>query len=179
MFFAGKVAQLVKPLDTSGPWQLCNPEMADWPAIPCLACHEVHAEPYSANNPDYSDPDVIAVRPKHASTTNAFYTRLGSQYVAPNDLPPVTVTDHGKPVVVALDVRQRTCYQCHAPNALHELGTDDDRTPTGVHEGLSCLACHSPHGGTLAESCAGCHKPETEKRLRQEKARGSDTKTVH
>ncbi len=37
------------------------------------------------------------------------------------------------------------CTQCHAPNAAHEAGSQDDRTPAGVHEGLSCIACHANH----------------------------------
>jgi hypothetical protein len=33
----------------------------------------------------------------------------------------------------------------------------DDRTPVGVHEGLSCLACHGKHGQDTRASCASCH----------------------
>lgn len=179
MFFAGNVADLVGPLDTKGPWKLATPAMAEWPAIPCLACHQVHGDPYPARNPDYSDPDVLAARPQAASTAYGFFSRLGNQYFAPADLPPVTVQNSRVPVVVSADPKQRACYQCHAPNALHQIGTSDDRTPTGVHAGLSCLACHSPHGGTVDASCSGCHKPETEVRLRQENAAGSGKTTVH
>jgi hypothetical protein len=27
----------------------------------------------------------------------------------------------------------------------------------GVHEGISCLACHAQHGQTTKASCATCH----------------------
>ncbi len=179
MFFDGNTADLVRPLDTDGPWELCEPAMADWPAIPCLACHQVHAEHYPAPNPDYSDPAVIAARPKTKSTTLGFYSRSGHQYLSVEDLPPVTMRDGAERVVVSVDVKQRACYQCHAPNSRHEIGTSDDRTPTGVHQGLSCLACHSPHGSTLAESCSGCHKPETEDRLRRNSEDPAQSMTVH
>ena len=40
------------------------------------------------------------------------------------------------------DPRQALCYQCHAPLANTQVHSGDDRTPVGVHEGFSCLACH-------------------------------------
>ena len=40
------------------------------------------------------------------------------------------------------DQRQALCYQCHAPVATMQVGSGDDRTGIGVHEGISCLACH-------------------------------------
>ena len=53
------------------------------------------------------------------------------------------------------DPRQALCYQCHAPRQPEagtvaavngwgrQVGSGDDRTPMGVHEGLSCLSCHN------------------------------------
>jgi hypothetical protein len=55
------------------------------------------------------------------------------------------------------DRRQALCYQCHAPRAGMQVFSGDDRTPVGVHEGLSCLACHQKHGQTTRASCAACH----------------------
>ncbi len=55
------------------------------------------------------------------------------------------------------DRRQALCYQCHAPRAEAQVFSGDDRTPTGVHEGLSCLSCHQGHGQATRASCAGCH----------------------
>jgi hypothetical protein len=55
------------------------------------------------------------------------------------------------------DRRQALCYQCHAPLADRQVGGGDDRTPIGVHEGLSCLACHQKHGQNTRASCADCH----------------------
>ena len=36
-------------------------------------------------------------------------------------------------------------------------GSGDDRTPMGVHEGLSCVSCHDGHGESARASCATCH----------------------
>ena len=38
-----------------------------------------------------------------------------------------------------------------------QAGSGDDRSPMGVHEGLSCLACHQKHGEGTRQSCADCH----------------------
>ncbi len=58
---------------------------------------------------------------------------------------------------VSDDPIMRNCVQCHAPNAIHQAGTSDDRTPRGVHEGLSCVACHELHSNDARKSCQECH----------------------
>ncbi|MBZ5585796.1 MAG: type VI secretion system contractile sheath small subunit, partial [Acidobacteriia bacterium] len=67
------------------------------------------------------------------------------------------------------DPRQAVCYECHAPrqpdtnsvaaanNWGPQAGSGDDRTPMGVHAGLSCLSCHIGHGESARASCATCH----------------------
>jgi hypothetical protein len=62
-----------------------------------------------------------------------------------------------RPVKMSPDRRQALCYQCHAPVANMQVGSGDDRTGLGVHEGISCLACHAQHGQTTRASCATCH----------------------
>ena len=56
-----------------------------------------------------------------------------------------------------LDRRQALCYQCHAPLSSAQVGSGDDRTAMGVHEGLSCLACHQKHAQLTRASCSTCH----------------------
>ncbi len=58
---------------------------------------------------------------------------------------------------VSDDPVQKLCIQCHSPNFAHQAGSEDDRTPTGAHEGLSCMACHSPHSNDARNSCIKCH----------------------
>ena len=58
---------------------------------------------------------------------------------------------------ISPDQRQALCYQCHAPLASAQVGSGDDRTPLGVHEGISCLGCHQKHSQNTRQSCAGCH----------------------
>jgi hypothetical protein len=38
-----------------------------------------------------------------------------------------------------------------------QVGSGDDRTGMGVHEGISCLACHAQHDQRTWSSCATCH----------------------
>jgi hypothetical protein len=60
-------------------------------------------------------------------------------------------------VKMSPDQSQALCYQCHAADATRQVSSGDGRTPIGVHEGLSCLACHQKHAQRTRASCADCH----------------------
>jgi hypothetical protein len=157
MFFEGTIADVVSPLDTGGPWQLVDADLASVPTIPCLACHHVHLEGSPAVRPDYSDPATIAANREPRSANIGFYDRDERMHFEVSDLPTLQVFHNGTSVQVATDIRQRLCVQCHAPNAFRQAGSSDDRTPRGVHEGLSCAACHAVHSNDASGSCANCH----------------------
>jgi hypothetical protein len=38
-----------------------------------------------------------------------------------------------------------------------QVASGDDRTPMGVHEGLSCVSCHNGHNENTTASCKTCH----------------------
>ena len=86
-----------------------------------------------------------------------FYDRYEHIHFTVSELPMLEVFDEGAAVQVATDLRQRICVQCHAPNGFHQAGSADDRTPRGVHEGLSCSACHATHSNDASGSCSHCH----------------------
>jgi len=158
MFFRGNVRDVVEPLDTKGPWKLKNEAMANHPVVPCLACHEVHAAGHTAMAArDASAKPQTALAEPAAAGHGSLYCRREGKHLAVGDLPVPTIVDHGRQVQVSTDPRQRLCVQCHAPNALGEAGTGDDRTPRGVHEGLSCAACHAGHAADARASCTQCH----------------------
>ena len=142
MFYDGHIEDLVTPLSTTGPWTLKDPAKATQPVIPCLACHQVHAS-------------VPGFQPAQ------LYVRREQTSIATDLLPITPITRNGEPVNVSPDPRQRLCTQCHAPNAFRQLGSQDDRTPFGVHEGLSCLDCHSSHSNSAKASCATCHPADS------------------
>jgi hypothetical protein len=87
----------------------------------------------------------------------AFYDRRTQEYVPVSDLPLPEMLDGMRRVKMSNDQRQALCYQCHAPMSTSQVGSGDDRTAMGVHEGISCLACHAQHGQKTRASCATCH----------------------
>jgi hypothetical protein len=72
-------------------------------------------------------------------------------------LPLPRIKEGERVVKTSPDTRQALCYQCHASIQGAQVGSGDDRTPVGVHEGISCLACHQNHGQQTRASCATCH----------------------
>ena len=157
MFFAGSIEELVSPIRLTGPWKLNDQEQSSRPAIPCLACHKVHRDGAPAGPPDYDDPHNIFYASKSTFPPALWYDRYDKRYVEAVDLPVLKLHEGERPVKVSDDLRQRICIECHAPNAFHEAGTSDDRTPRGVHEGISCLACHENHSNASRASCQNCH----------------------
>jgi hypothetical protein len=157
MYYDGEVADVVQPIDIQGPWKLKNEKQAPKPVIPCMACHQIHQKGEPSSSPDYSNPQTIFYTHNKPQSKVSFYDRHEKNYIAAVDLPKLKVWYKGTPVLVSDDETMRNCVQCHAPNAHHKSGTSDDRTPRGVHEGLSCLACHDPHNNDARQSCSKCH----------------------
>jgi hypothetical protein len=156
MHFEGGIRDLVTPLDRKGPWTFVKEEYASLPAVPCLACHSVHrrGEPFAPR----SDRALVnGPAQEIARPSLALYDRRSLEHVGLDRLPLPAMKEGDRPVGASEDRRQALCYQCHAPRAGHEVFSGDDRTPVGVHEGLSCLACHEKHGQSTRASCASCH----------------------
>jgi hypothetical protein len=157
MYFEGTIKEVVAPLNVTGPWKIVRTDLADHPAIPCLACHKIHLKGSLAGEPDHAQPKMILYRQTFEIQRPSFYDRREKASFDTSLLPQPAVWDGARAIAMSTDARQRLCYQCHAPAADHQAGTGDDRTPRGVHEGLSCLACHSPHSMEVRRSCADCH----------------------
>jgi hypothetical protein len=155
MYFEHSIRELVQPLNRQGPWHLATASLQPQEAsIPCLACHETHRPgtplgmlpKASATNPPATPPSATA-----------FYDRREQVHFRAELLPLPAMLDGSRPVSVSPDARQGICYQCHAPDHTFQPGSGDDRTCIGVHEGLSCLACHGGHDLNAHASCAQCH----------------------
>jgi hypothetical protein len=157
MFFEGTVNDVVEPLNIKGPWNLKEGKMATMPAIPCMACHQIHQEGRPNVRPDYSDPKTIFYQKKSVISKLSFYDRHEKTYFPISELPKLNLWNGERNIKVSEDILMRNCVQCHAPNAQHQAGSSDDRTPRGVHEGLSCMACHEPHSNSAKNSCITCH----------------------
>lgn len=156
MYFEGGVRDLVQPVDRKGPWHAVQPEMANAPSMPCLTCHAVHREGATLTK-TAADGRVAGPRQELARPSLAFFDRRTQRHVPIEELPLPVMREGTRLVKMSKDQRQALCYQCHAPTASMQVGTGDDRTGLGVHEGISCLACHSQHGQTTRASCASCH----------------------
>ena len=121
-----------------------NSDLANAPAMPCLTCHSIHA---------HGQPGAKSrIRP-----SLALWDRRDMKHVRVASLPLPAMRHRDRAVKTSPDQRQALCYQCHAPLPAAQVASGDDRTPVGVHEGLSCLACHQGHTQNAAASCATCH----------------------
>lgn len=155
MFFEGEVGDLVTPLNQKGPWRMKSSSLAKHPSIPCLSCHQIHAEePAPAPLPRYA---ALRPAPEKTSTTTGLYDHREKRFFNLSLLPQPKVSDGSALLKMSTDPRIRNCYQCHSPAATHRAGSSDDRTPRGVHAGLSCLDCHGAHNLSARNSCAQCH----------------------
>jgi hypothetical protein len=153
MHFEGNIGEMVRPVDANGPWTIVRRENANRPSMPCMACHSIHR----FGEPTAKPEQRVAGKQPVVRPSLALFDRRGRMHISAAALPIPAVMDGDRPVKMSPDPRQGLCYQCHAPLAGNVLRSGDDRTPAGVHEGLSCFACHQGHQMNTRASCATCH----------------------
>jgi hypothetical protein len=156
MHYEGSIRDLVSPISHKGPWKLIDEQMKGRPAIPCMACHGIHHDGQPLPQRDRGATKQPG-KEELARPSIAFFDRRDMRPVALARLPMPAVLDGERLVKMSPDARQAICYQCHATLAAAQVGSGDDRTPIGVHEGLSCLACHQKHRQLTRATCANCH----------------------
>ena len=156
MHFQGPMRDLVTPLNTTGPWQLRNAALSDQPAIPCLSCHRIHHEGLPLQKPP-DDQKPPSTQQEINRPSLGLFDRRELRHVPVGDLPLPMMLEGNRAVKISPDQRQALCYQCHAPLPSSQVRSGDDRTPIGVHEGLSCMSCHMKHGLQTRASCSTCH----------------------
>ncbi len=153
MHFEQGIDAVVTPVDTKGPWKMVNPKMANQPTMPCLTCHAVHRQGEPSKKPEQR----AGLGQSKVRSSLGMYDRRSRMNIAAAMLPIPAVFDGQRPVKMSPDERQGLCYQCHASLAQGNIASGDDRTPMGVHEGLSCFACHQGHQQNTRASCSTCH----------------------
>ena len=157
MHFEGGINNLVTPINRKGPWTMApQAGSARMASMPCLACHVMHREGTVLRKTTVNGA-VDGTKQEFVRPSLAFYDRRTQSSIPVADLPVPAMFDKERQVKMSRDQRQALCYQCHAGLANAQVGSGDDRTPIGVHEGISCLACHAQHGQTTRASCATCH----------------------
>lgn len=157
MFYDGTVDDLVEPISVKGPWNLKKTEMAEKPTIPCFSCHQIHSEGKPSEKPDYSVPNHIFYSRLMENNSVGLYSRHEKMHFNLENLPTPVMLLGADTVKVPSDPVYRLCVQCHASSVWHQAGQGDDRTPRGVHEGISCCACHEAHSNYQRNSCDKCH----------------------
>ena len=156
MHFNGAIRDLVSPVSTKGPWRLKSAELASQPVIPCLTCHEIHHQGAPLGKSVQDEPTPGGQQEINRPSLGLFDRReLAHVSMAELSLP--KMLDGTREVRISPDPRQALCYQCHASTSTRQVQSGDDRTPIGVHEGLSCLSCHLKHGQQTRPSCSTCH----------------------
>ena len=166
MFYDGNIHDLMELDGTSySQWKIRDKKQEMLPAVPCLACHQIHtdnpvSQRYVTLNADSFRINVVR------NPRTALYLRADKSYLRTDKLPKPVMYDGDTEIDYASDPNTRLCMQCHAPNFKHQVGSEDDRTVTGVHRGISCIACHRPHSGETKESCMQCHPSLTDEQIR-------------
>ena len=153
MHFEGGIGDVVTQAGAGGFWRLKDPAYTNRPAIPCLACHAMHR----SGEPLHKGSERVGARQEILRPSLGLFDRRTRMSMSVSDLPLPAMLEGSRLVAMSPDRRQALCYQCHAPLADRQIESGDDRTPVGVHEGLSCLACHQNHDARTRQSCAGCH----------------------
>jgi len=156
MHFNGGIRDLVEPLNNKGPWTLRQAAISEQPVIPCLTCHAMHREGTLLEQ-RLLESKTVGNRQEKFRPSLAFFDRREMAPVPVSMLSIPAVREGDRAVKMSPDPRQALCYQCHAPLSTAQVFSGDDRTPVGVHEGISCLACHDKHRQTTRASCATCH----------------------
>lgn len=158
MFYDGTIYDLMQPVDNKGPWKFEDAEQADRPTVPCLACHEIHSEnDVRGHAHAYENPKNIFYERDQRSIPYGLYLRADSMFMRADQFVEPAIYKKGEAVITPGEFDYRLCIQCHSPNFAHEAGSEDDRTPTGIHEGITCSACHAPHSNDAKKSCGNCH----------------------
>jgi hypothetical protein len=158
MYYNGTIDDLMEPISTKGPWKLKDEKKASHPVIPCLACHPIHTENEPKVHPvSMDDPASIFYEREERYALTGFYLRSDRMHLRADQLRKPDMYLGDTPILVSDDPVQRICMQCHAPNWAHQAGSEDDRTLVGVHEGISCRACHRGHSNDSRNACLSCH----------------------
>jgi len=158
MYYKGSIEDLIEPISTESSWKLKDQDKASQPVIPCLTCHPIHMENEPMAHPgSMDDPAAIFYEREERGALTGLYLRSDRMHLRADQLRKPEMFDGEIPVLVSDDPLQRICIQCHAPNWAHQAGSEDDRTPVGVHEGISCRACHRGHSNDPRNACLTCH----------------------
>lgn len=159
MHYDGNIHDLMSLEGDAESWHIKNKKQADRPSMTCLACHQMHngdqekKVPYNSLSKDSRD----ALMQKTARPTTALYMRAEKRHLPSDKIYRATIHHNDSLVRISDEPNTWLCMQCHAPNSRREACTEDDKTPMGIYEGMSCLDCHNPHSNELKNNYRNVH----------------------
>ncbi len=127
-------------------------EVAERPLIPCSACHLIHSRGATASRPQSVSIAGAFDHPTRQPRAR-FYDRQRRRDVGPSVARTSVESAHASG-----DLPQSLCLRCHqdGPDSCPGKKSLPSRL-SGVHEGLSCEACHATHSMETGHSCSRCH----------------------
>ncbi len=156
--YDGNIHDLISLEGEVASWKIRDEKQEGRPAITCLTCHQMHGdqERYTryASLPLEARNRLIQTTRRPAT---ALYLRAEKRHLPSDKLLKPTIHDGDSLVKVSDDPNTWLCIQCHSPNYRREVETQDDKTPTGIYEGISCLNCHNPHSNGLKNNYRNVH----------------------
>lgn len=156
--YDGNIHDLMSLEGDVASWKIRDGKQAGLPAITCLDCHQIHGDQERHTGYallDNGTRDSLMKTTRRPAT--ALYLRAEKHHLPSDRLLKPTIHDGDSLVRVSDDPNTWLCMQCHSPNYRREAGTQDDKTPTGVYEGMSCLDCHDPHSNRLKNNYRNVH----------------------
>lgn len=156
--YDGNIHDLMSLEGDATAWEIRDGKQAGRPTITCLTCHRMHGgqgKRIEYASLDKESRDKLMQKTERPAT--ALYLRAEKRHLPSDKLLKPTIYDGDSLVKVSDDPNTWLCMQCHSPNGRREAGTEDDKTPTGLYEGMSCLDCHNPHSNGLKNNYRNVH----------------------
>jgi hypothetical protein len=159
MHYDGNIHDLMSLEGNAESWKIKDDQQAGRPAITCLACHQIHGEPNKRMAYESLDKEARAgLMQQTERPATALYMRAEKRHLPSDKIYQASISLNDSLVKVSNDPNAWLCMQCHSPNSKREAGTEDDKTPSGMYEGMSCLECHNPHSNGIKNSYRNIHK---------------------
>lgn len=158
MHYDGNIHKLMSLEGDVESWKIYDEKQSERPAITCLACHQMHGEQEKRISYDSLDKESrSALMEKTERPATALYMRAEKRHLPSDKIYQATILHNDSLVKVSDDPNTWLCMQCHSPNTRREAGTEDDKTPLGMYEGMSCLDCHNPHSNGIKNNYRNVH----------------------
>lgn len=159
MFYDGDIDDLMAMEGDVEKWHIKDTKQMNQPTITCLACHQAHHEqPRTEAYENMNEEERAALAEKAKYPATALYMRTDKRHMPSADLIEIELYQGNTLKQTIDDPNTLLCMQCHSPNSARQINSEDDKTPMGRYEGMSCITCHDPHSNQLKTSYRNVHR---------------------